>query len=308
MRTYELEPRAPFSLHLTFVGTEPAFPSVYDGRYLWRVIRTSGGELVPLRVEQVRPPDEPLLRVELLAPGVPEDATEEALRTLSRFLCVEDDLTSAYARMEADPALRPMLGPMRGMMPWTAFTPVEGLVDAIVFQQISLRAAFSIIRRLVKGLGQPVRVGKHVLYAFPRPEDIAKAGRERLRELGLSRNKADYVLSLSKSLISGQLDLEAMGKLSVEEAVKALTALRGVGRWTAELFLATGLKRWEVVPADDLGIRRAFAHLYGLERDQIRPFVARWGEDAWPIAYYMLVWCERRERVLGGSGLLYGRG
>ena len=308
MRTYELEPRAPFSLHLTFVGTEPAFPSVYDGRYLWRVIRTSDDELVPLRVEQVRPPDEPLLRVELLAPGVPEDAAEEALRMLSRFLCVEDDLTSAYARMEADPALRPMLGPMRGMMPWTAFTPVEGLVDAIVFQQISLRAAFSIIRRLVKGLGQPVRVGEHVLYAFPRPEDIAKASRERLRELGLSRNKADYLMSLSKGLTSGQLDLEAIGRLPVEEAIKALTALRGVGRWTAELFLATGLKRWEVVPADDLGIRRAFAHLYGLERDQIRPFVARWGEDAWPIAYYMLVWCERRERVLGGSGLLYGRG
>ncbi len=305
MRTYELEPRAPFSLHLTFVGTEPAFPSVYDGRYLWRVVRTSGGELVPLRVGQIGPREEPLLRVELLAPSVPEGAAEEALRVLSRFLCAQDDLTSAYARMEADPVLRPMLGPLRGMMPWTAFTPVEGLMDAIVFQQISLRVAFSIIRRLVKGLGQPVRVGERVLYAFPRPEDIAEAGRERLRKLGLSRNKADYLLSLSKTLVSSQLDLEAVGKLPVEEAIKVLTALRGVGRWTAELFLATGLKRWEVVPADDLGIRRAFAHLYGLGRDQIRPFVARWGGDAWPIAYYMLVWCERRQRVLKGSGLLY---
>ena len=178
-------------------------------------------------------------------------------------------------------------------------------MDAIVFQQISLKAAFSIIRRFVEGLGQPIRVGGRTLYAFPRPEDIAKAGRERLRKLGLSRNKADYVLSLSRSLISGQLDLEAVGKLPVEGAIEALTALRGVGRWTAELFLATGLKRWEVVPADDLGIRRAFAHIYGLERERIRPFVARWGKDAWPIAYYMLVWCERRQRVLKGSGLLY---
>ncbi len=298
---YEIEPRAPFSLHLTFMGTEPAFPSVYDGRYLWRVVETADGSLVPLRVEQIGPVEEPRLRVEVLAHGVPE--AEEALKALCRFLCAQDDLTGAYAKMEADPALRPMLGPLRGMMPWTAFGPVEGLMDAIIFQQISLKAAFSIIERFVKGLGTPVRVRNRTLYAFPRLETIASAGPEALRALGLSRNKASYILGVAEALLSG-FDLADLAAKPTEEAIRDLMRLRGVGRWTAEFFLAIGLKRWEVVPADDLGVRRAFSCLYGLEDprgEQIRSLVARWGRDAWPIAYYMLVWCERKERVVSSS-------
>ncbi|RLI07723.1 hypothetical protein DRO32_03415, partial [Candidatus Bathyarchaeota archaeon] len=208
------------------------------------------------------------------------------------------DLGRAYARMEADPVLRPMAQLLKGMMPWTAFGPLEGLVDAIIFQQISLRAAFSIIRRFVSGIGRPVRAGGRVLYAFPKMRDVLEAGLEGLRRLGLSKNKASYLLGLAEAVLEG-FDPEGLSELPVGEALKALTGLRGVGRWTAEIFMATGLKRWEVVPADDLGIRKAFGQLYGLrDAGEIRSLVSRWGRDAWPIAYYMLVWCERRDRVL----------
>ena len=302
-RIYELEPRGPYSLRLTFVGTEPAFPSIYDGRSLWRVVRTSSGVLVPLRVEQEGALEEPLLRVSVLSGRVSNDDVEEALEALSWFLCVEDDLSTAYARMEADPVLSPVLEHLRGMMPWTAFSPLEGIVDAIVFQQISLKVAFSLIRRFVEGLGERLEVGGRILYAFPRLEDILGADRDRLRALGLSKNKASYILGVAEAVERG-LELESLRDKPLSEALKALTALRGVGRWTAELFLATGLKRWEVVPADDLGVRRAFARFYGLENpkgEQVREITSRWGEDAWPIAYYLLVASERMDRVLGAA-------
>ena len=297
-RTYELEPKtAPYSLHLTFTGTEPAFPTVYDGKCLWRVVDVDEA-LVPVKVEQVGRPEEPLLRVEVMS----AQGADEALEALCRFLCVQDDLGRAYARMEDDPVLRPMVPFLRGMMPWTAFGPLEGLVDAIIFQQISLRAAFSIIRRFVSGLGKPVRVGDRVLYAFPKMGDVLKAGQEGLRRLGLSKNKASYLLSLAEAVLEG-FDPGELSRAPVQEALRALMGLRGVGRWTAEIFMATGLKRWEVIPADDLGIRRAFGQLYGLEdREAIRSLASRWGRDAWPIAYYMLVWCERRDRVVGKRG------
>ena len=308
-RSYEVEPIPPYSLRATFTGTEPAFPSVFDGRCLWRVVRASSGTLVPLRVEQVGPPDDPLLLVEVLpsSPPASEADVEEALRALCRFLCTGDDLSSAYAKMAADQALRPILPYVRGMMPWTAFTPVEGLINAIVFQQISLRVAFSIMERFVKGLGEAIRVRGRILYAFPSLDAIMRAGQDGLRMLGLSRNKASYILGIAEALEEGQLDLEALSRLPVGRAIGELTALRGVGRWTAELFLATGLKRWEVVPADDLGVRRAFSSIYGLEKpsgEAIRALCSRWGRDAWPIAYSMLVWAERRERLLK----LVGRG
>ena len=303
MRAVEVEPRGPFSLKLTLVGTEPAFPSVFDGQALWRLIRTAEGSLVAVRVEQIGPMEEPVLRVSFLSGPVGDEEAEEALRAVCRFLCIHDDLSSAYAKMEADPVLRPIGRALRGMMPWTAFRPLEGLFDAIMFQQISLKAAFSIIRRFVMGLGQRVEVGGRVLYAFPRVQDILAAGPERLRALGLSRNKAAYVLNLARAVIEG-FDPAGLAGEPLERALEELMALKGVGRWTAELFLATGLKRWEVVPADDLGIRRAFARFYGLEDprgDAIRAVASRWGRDAWPIAYAMLVASERMDRVLGAT-------
>jgi len=303
MRALEVEPRGPFDLHLTLVGTEPAFPSIYDGLYLWRLVRTSDGSLVAMRVRQVGPLEEPLLEVEFLSGPLSDEEAEEALSALCRFLCVHDDLSGAHAKMEADPLLRPISRALRGMMPWTAFSPLEGLFDAIIFQQISLRAAFSIIRKFVIGLGDAIEVCGKKLYAFPTPEAIAGASLERLRSLGLSKNKASYVLNLARSVLEG-FDPGDLQDKPVGVVVNELVKLKGIGRWTAELFMATALKRWEVVPADDLGIRRAFASIYGFsepKRDEIRAFAARWGRDAWPIAYSMLVWNERRERVLTGQ-------
>jgi len=256
---------------------------------------------VAIKVVQIGPLDEPRLKVSFPSGQVDDEGAEEAVRAICRFLCVEDDLSSAYAKMEADPVLRPIGSALKGMMPWTAFEPLEGLFNAIMFQQISLKAAFSIIRRFVMGLGEHVEVRGRVLYAFPTLEAIRCAGVERLRALGLSKNKASYILSLAEAVLEG-FDPASLADKPVEEAIRTLTRLKGVGRWTAELFMATGLKRWEVVPADDLGVRRAFASLYGLEDprgDAIREAAAKWGRDAWPIAYAMLVWNERRDRLLG---------
>jgi len=303
MKKLEVEPRAPFDLHLTLVGTEPAFPSIYDDQYLWRLVRTSEGSLVAVRARQIGSVDEPLLEIDFPSGPVSDEEAEEALSAVCRFLCVSDDLSGAYAKMNADPRLRPIGRALRGMMPWTAFKPLEALFDAIIFQQISLKAAFSIIRRFVMGLGEAMKVRGRTLYAFPRPEAIVRAGLERLRALGLSKNKANYVLNLAKSVLEG-FDPSELGNKPAGAILNEVIRLKGIGRWTAELFMATGLKRWEIIPADDLGIRRAFIAIYGLEDprgDEIRALAARWGRDAWPIAYSMLVWNERRERVLAGK-------
>jgi 3-methyladenine DNA glycosylase/8-oxoguanine DNA glycosylase len=129
------------------------------------------------------------------------------------------------------------------------------LVGAITAQQVSLYAAVAIRNRLVERFGE--RVGR--VWAFPLRERLAVASEEELTSLGFSRRKAEYVIALARS----DVDLDALGLLP-DDVVKAqLTALRGLGEWTADWFLARYLGRPQAWPAGDLALRKAVRALYG---------------------------------------------
>lgn len=125
--------------------------------------------------------------------------------------------------------------------------PFPSLVDAIVSQQISGKAAASIMARLRSLV--PIR-----------PDDLADAELRRLRRAGLSRAKAVYVRELARFAADG--GLRGLGRLGDEEIVSRLTAVKGVGVWTAEMFLIFSLGRQDVWPIGDGGIQRAAMNLY----------------------------------------------
>jgi len=133
--------------------------------------------------------------------------------------------------------------------------PFEMLVGAITAQQVSLFAALAIRNRLVERLGE--RVGR--VWAFPARERVAAASEEELFSLGFSRRKAEYVIGLARS----ELDLSALGLLPDDDVKTQLTALRGLGEWTADWFLARYLGRPRAWPAGDLALRKAVRALYG---------------------------------------------
>lgn len=124
------------------------------------------------------------------------------------------------------------------------------LADAIVAQQISVKAAAAIMGRFVAALGELT------------PGAVLAAGDETLRAAGLSGQKARYLRDLAGHAVAG--DLERLPALDDEEAIAVLTAIRGVGRWTAEIYLLFALGRPDVLPADDLGLRYAARQLYAL--------------------------------------------
>jgi len=129
------------------------------------------------------------------------------------------------------------------------------LVGAITAQQVSLLAALAIRNRFVERFGEPV--GR--VWAFPARERVAAASEEELFALGFSRRKAEYVVGLARS----DLDLAALALLPDEEVKTQLTALRGLGEWTADWFLARYLGRPQAWPAGDLALRKAVRALYG---------------------------------------------
>lgn len=161
------------------------------------------------------------------------------------------------------------------------------LVDAIMSQQISVKAAASILKRVC------------ALYApdpFPTPERLAATPDEDLRAAGCSRAKVIYLKDLAAQIVAGSIDLARLPQLSDEEIVQALVAVRGIGRWTAEMLLIFSLGRLDVWPVDDLGIVIAAQGIYQLPARPKRKELLALGEPWRPYrtiaAWYL--WQSRR--------------
>jgi DNA-3-methyladenine glycosylase II len=129
------------------------------------------------------------------------------------------------------------------------------LVYSIIGQQISGFAARAIAGRLQECFG-----GR-----MPSPAELVAADPADLKTVGLSRTKVEYLRSLAEHVIAGDLQVDKLSKLSDEEVREQITACRGLGRWTADMFLLINLQRPDVLPAGDLGIRSAIQRLHRLD-------------------------------------------
>jgi DNA-3-methyladenine glycosylase II len=155
---------------------------------------------------------------------------------------------------KADPVLGAIIervGPYRMKYREPAF---ETLVRSIVFQQLSGYAAKAIFQRLAGAVGEPVT-----------PEGVLRLTRQKMRALGLSRQKIEYIRDLARRTRSGELDFEACRRLDDDEIIRRFTAVKGVGIWTVQMFLIFALRRPNVLPSGDLGVRNAVRKAYGLE-------------------------------------------
>jgi DNA-3-methyladenine glycosylase II len=129
------------------------------------------------------------------------------------------------------------------------------LLRAIIGQQLSTKAARTIYGRVLDLFGG----------STPSPEMLLEASEDDLRGCGLSGRKVEYVRDLAAHVLSGELELERLGELADEEVIEEIVAVRGLGQWTAEMFLLFHLERPDVLSGGDLGIRKAVQIEYGLE-------------------------------------------
>jgi DNA-3-methyladenine glycosylase II len=147
------------------------------------------------------------------------------------------------------------------------------LLRAIVGQQLSTKAARTIYLRVLDLFG-----GRP-----PSPEQLLEVEEEALRGAGLSGRKVEYLRDLAGHVISGELELDRLDRLSDEEAIAEIVAVRGLGQWTAEMFLLFHLERPDVLSGGDLGIRKAVQVEYGLEQmpkpEQVVAMSVRWSPN-----------------------------
>ncbi len=211
---------------------------------------------------------------------------------ISSMFNIHEDLAPFYRAVEKDRILTALISQLRGVKSPTTPTVFEALVDSIIEQQISLKAAHSVETRLVRAFGTPLALEDNVYYSYPTPHRLAEATDESFRACGLTRRKGEYIRGISQQILSGVMDPEYFRTYPESEMIiRELTKIRGIGRWTAELTVLRGLHRSDVFPADDIGVRR-FISRYYLENKKISPaearsFAERWGSWKGYAAYYL---------------------
>ncbi len=135
--------------------------------------------------------------------------------------------------------------------------PFAALVRAILSQQLSGKAADTIHGRMVTVLGGPEHLS---------PARLLEADQDALRAAGISRPKIAYLRDLASRVVDGRLDLEALETQSDDDVIAAITAVKGMGRWSAEMFLMFRLNRPDIFPVGDLGIVKGVQKLFGMKR------------------------------------------
>ncbi|KAK4179891.1 putative DNA-3-methyladenine glycosylase [Triangularia setosa] len=156
--------------------------------------------------------------------------------------------------------------------------PFESLASGIISQQVSGAAAKAIKNRFVS-LFHPDDDGNNgTMKKFPTPANVITKSIETLRTAGLSQRKAEYLLGLAQKFVSGELTAQMLADAPYEEVLEKLIAVRGLGRWSVEMFACFGLKRMDVFSTGDLGVQRGMAAFVGRDVSKLK---AKGGGNKW---------------------------
>jgi DNA-3-methyladenine glycosylase II len=184
---------------------------------------------------------------------------------------------------KVDPVLGQVIktvGSYKGWPPSTG-THFEAVCRSIVFQQLSGKAAGTIHGRF-----QGLYGGR-----TPLPAELASTSDEHLRSIGLSRQKSAYLKDLGSRVALGELPIETLHELSDEDIISALTQVKGIGRWTAQMFLMFRLGRPDVLPDLDLGVQKGIQRAYRLRKlptpERVKKIGAKWAPYRTVGSWYM---------------------
>jgi DNA-3-methyladenine glycosylase II len=168
--------------------------------------------------------------------------------------------------------------------------PFGALVRAIVYQQLAGRAAQAIHGRVLSAVGDPLT-----------PETLTAVPDEALRAAGLSANKLASLRDLSAKILDGTVDLKRSSRLNDDELIAALVTVRGIGRWTAEMYLMFELRRLDVWPVDDLGVRQGYGVAWGFDPPPTAKELSPLGDRFRPYRSIVARYCWTAVALLRGG-------
>lgn len=280
MQIIEITPQAPFDFAAT-AENQPYFrEDVGSGVAAYQRLLDLGDKLTLATVTVAGDADRPKLTVELTGAELGRQELSAAQGQLEQLLGTSQDLAHFYRFAEADPVMANLARTFYGMHQSGALSVFETIVQAILGQQLSASVARVIRNLMVETYGPSLSVNGQVHYAFPRPAALAEASVTELRQLKLSQRKAEYLQGIARAELETPGGLDRLAALEDEDVVREVTALRGVGNWTAQWVLSRALARPDAFPAGDLALRRIVSQLYfagaALTDAELLDFSRRW--------------------------------
>lgn len=291
----KIHPESPFNFELStkiFSVGDPQIQRYENGSY-WQVIKLNK-RLILVTVISSGTIDEPELCVTLK----PDNELNKkdlvlASEMISAIFNLNSHLRNFYDDVKEDPIMSKLTGELKGLTSPSTPTIFEAIVSSIIEQQISLKAARSIETRMTKNYGEKLKMEDNIFYGFPSPETLSKLKSGDLRRCGLSFRKAEYVIGLAKLIESDKLDLDKFKTMDAPDIIRELLKIRGIGVWTAELAVLRGMHRLDVVPADDLGLKRIVSNYYTngepISGDELRKIANNWGKWSGLAAFYLII-------------------
>lgn len=247
------------------------------------------GQQIPVRVLQLEKGKYPILEVHWPTKWNRMKAT--ILSFVEWLLGWDIDTKHVLTVIRQDKVISHLAEPLEGLRPFSQPSLFEALVKAILQQQVSYRSANQVTRQFVLSYGPRCYLGDLELYGFPTPTGVAHLTEADLRACKTGF-KAPYLYGLFQRLHRCQVDLDNLVQKETNLLVQELDALPGVGVWTAELTVLTGLRRLGIFPADDLGVRQLISKLYlsgkPAKRKDVEWVAQRWGNQA-PLVLYFLM-------------------
>lgn len=296
VKRFTMKPVPPFDFDLSariFSDGDPQFRT-YDGELFHQLLRIDG-RLILCTISSTGTVEAPGLKVELRSDGELSAADVRRARAMvDSMFNLQIDLKPFYRAVKGDPVMSRLAGRMYGLKSPTTPTVFEALVDSIIEQQISLIAAHSMQKKLIRAFGDTLELDGETYYAYPTPEKLASVSVDKIRACGLSGKKSEYIKDISMMVAAGTLDLDRFeGYDDIDEIRGELKAIRGIGAWTAEMTMIRGLHKMDSIPADDIGLQAKISHFYGkagrVSSDELRQVAQGWGKWRGLGGYYLIM-------------------
>ncbi len=245
----------PWTLRYLVVRTVDSVERIRGARYLRSVRQHGTGAHLLLDLEY------DAAGHALIARTRPALSAPEVRALVQRSFDLETDLTPFRELARKDSLLKPLLKARPFLRLPQLLDPFEGLIRAVLGQQVSVVGASTMTDRLVRAFGTalPEVSGELPLFGFPSPERLAEAGADTLRTIGLTNAKAATLHGVSHAVATRAIDLDALRGAPTDEAEATLIALPGIGPWTAHYVRMRALGDKDAFPAADLGVLKAMA-------------------------------------------------
>lgn len=277
--------RAPYRLDLTAVVLRRLSTNVvdvFDGTAYRRLLGDPQDPAL-LSVEQPAPD---ALAARLEGPGAAEFDLQAIVR---RMLGTDVDLSAFYAGAAHFPWLDHIATGARGVKPPRYPSLWETIVNAVVYQQVSIHAAGAILRRVIERYAAPLETNGARLYPFPLPRTLLDADPVELRDLGLSVNKINSLKAVSAAIESGDLNESALEPLPTPELIEALVAHKGIGPWTGAVVALRGFGRLDIFPMKDSGAEAGLRKLSGDPTTRAEPIIEALVPQQGMLYYHLLL-------------------